>query len=273
MLMYRLDTLGGPALLDPAGSPVPTTRQRLALLALLAIAGARGLTRDKLVARLWPEATGERARHALEQLLYSLRRQPPKELVLGGDPLRLNPAVVTTDVGEFESRLAGGDREGAVALYRGPFLDGFFLSDAPEFEEWAEGERARLAREHARALYEMAKEAGSRGQHTVEIACWRRLAAADPLSEKAAAGLARALAAAGEWSAALDHSRVYDALVGGDLREASPGLTELVERLRTERAPPPPESGRSARYTIVREIGRGSMATVYLARDPKLGRN
>jgi serine/threonine-protein kinase len=113
----------------------------LALLALLAVTGSRGLTRDKLIAYLWPESTPENARHALEQLLYSLRRQTPKELVIGGNPLRLNPAVVAADVEEFDRRLEAGDREAALALYRGPFLDGFFLTDSPEFEEWTEAER------------------------------------------------------------------------------------------------------------------------------------
>ena len=272
--MYRLDTLGGLALLDPAGTPVPTPRLRLALLALLAVAGGRGLTRDKLLAHLWPESTPEHARHALEQLLYSLRRQSPKELVIGGDPLRLNPAVVVTDVGELERKLADGDLESAVALYRGPFLDGFFLSDSPEFEAWAEAERGRLAQAYARGLYELAKEAAARGRHTVEIACWRKLSAADPLSERAAAGLARALATAGDWGAALEHSRAYDAAARRELREERSPMTALVERLRTEQAAGEAESiPTGQRYTILREVGRGSMATVYLARDLKLGRN
>jgi hypothetical protein len=31
-----------------------------------------------------------------------------------------------------------------MALYRGDLLDGFFMSDAPEFEHWLDGERERL---------------------------------------------------------------------------------------------------------------------------------
>jgi DNA-binding SARP family transcriptional activator len=272
--MFRLETLGGLALLDPAGSPVPTTRLRLALLALLAVTGGRGLTRDKLIAYLWPESTPENARHALEQLLYSLRRQAPKDLVIGGDPLRLNPGVVATDVEEFDRKLGAGDREAALALYRGPFLDGFFLADSPEFEGWAEAERSRLGSAQTRALYELAKEAGSRGHHTAEIACWRRLGALDPLSQRAAAGFARALAAVGDWSAALEHSRAYDATVRRELDDGRSSLTGLVERLREEQAAGATrDTAAGQRYAILREIGRGSMATVYLARDLKLGRN
>lgn len=272
--MLRLDTFGGLALLDSAGTPLPTTRLRLALLALLAASRGRGLTRDKVVAYLWPESTAEHARHALEQLLYSLRRQAPKDLVTGGDPLRLNPAIVTTDLWEFEKLMAAGARESAVALYRGPFLDGFFLNDSPEFEEWAESERTRLAREHAQALYDLAKEAGSRGQHTTEIVCWRKLSEVDPMSERSAAGLVRALAAVGDWSAALEHSRKWDAALGRDRDNEHSTLTALVERLRAEQgAASQPGAPSGARYSILREIGRGSMATVYLAWDGKLSRN
>ena len=36
------------------------------------------------------------------------------------------------------------DGHEALELYRGPFLPGFFVADAPEFERWMEEERARL---------------------------------------------------------------------------------------------------------------------------------
>src|SRR5205814_2157898 len=78
--------------------------------------------------------------------LYALRRDlHAQELFLGSSELRLNPQVVSTDVQEFEAALAQVELERAVALYHGPFLDGFFLSGAPEFERWTDGERARLA--------------------------------------------------------------------------------------------------------------------------------
>jgi len=276
--MLRLETFGGLRLTNAAGGQVTTARRRLALLALLASAGERGLTRDKLVGFLWPESPGENAKHALEQLLYSVRRQCPEELVLGPDPLRLNPAVITSDVAEFQRALAQGAPAAAAELHRGPFLDGFFLSDAPEFEQWVEAERARLAAEHAGALYRLAKDAGGAEHHTVEIDWWRRLAALDPLSERTALGLARALARAGDWAGALHHAKAYEALVREELAvPPTPEVTAFVERIRAEharnaqpaalavRAPDTP----AERYRIERELGRGVMATVFLARDLK----
>jgi serine/threonine-protein kinase len=267
--MFRLVTFGGLSLADPGGAPVAVPRLRLAFLALLAGAGERGLTRDKILAYLWPESAAEPARHALEQLLYSLRRQLPKDLVSGSDPLRFNPAVISADVGEFEGALAAGEPAEAVALYRGPFLDGFFLTDAPLFGEWVERERDRLAGEHARALRRLAQAAAGEGRHTAEIDWWRRLSAADPLDERSAIGLIRALAGAGDGAGAMRYARAFETLLRREL--ASPPSAELraeMERLR-KAAAPVPEREESDRYPIVRELGRGGMAKVYLARDRK----
>ena len=97
----RLHTFGGLSLTDGA-EVVASQRQRLALLALLAVAGDRGCTRDKLMAYLWPQSPIEAARHGLQQLLYYLRRQAHGELFLGTDPVRLNPEAISSDVAEFD---------------------------------------------------------------------------------------------------------------------------------------------------------------------------
>jgi DNA-binding SARP family transcriptional activator len=283
--MLRLQAFGGLALLDAGGTPLVTQRRRLALLALLAAAGPRGLSRDKLVAYLWPESSAEHARHALEQLLYSIRRQLSDGIFLGTDPLQVNPSVLSSDVGDFERALARDDPAGAAALYQGPFLDGFFLSDAPAFEQWAESERSRLATAYEGAVYRLAREAGGRGQHTMEIDWWRRLAALDPLSERSALGLARALASAGDWAGALHQAEVFEAFVREELAMApTPELTAFVQGIRTGAKRPgeaagaavpagrrsaPASSSPGERYHIERELGRGTMATVYLARDLK----
>jgi DNA-binding SARP family transcriptional activator/tRNA A-37 threonylcarbamoyl transferase component Bud32 len=271
----RLYTFGGLSLTDGT-EVVAAQRHRLALLALLAVAGERGCTRDKLMAFLWPESPIEAARHGLQQLLYYLRRQAHGELFLGTDPLRLNPEAIGSDVAEFDAALAAGALSQAVALYRGPFLDGFYLGDSPAFESWVEQELARLASAHAAALYRLAHQAGAAEHHTLEIAHWRELAAADPLSERAATGLIRALAAGGDWTAALQHARAHDARVRAEL--ATPpaaDLIALVERLRAEYLLAAPvglatgDRGPEPRYRVERELGRGAAATVYLARDRK----
>jgi eukaryotic-like serine/threonine-protein kinase len=230
---FRLLALGGAALMDSTGTLVAGQRRRLALLVLVATSRERGVSRDKLIASLSPESPIDSARHALHQLLYYLRQQIGDDTFLGTDPLRLNPAVVGFDVADFENALDAGALEPAVALYRGPFLDGFHLGDSPEFEEWAASERFRLAARHADALGRLAEEATARGDHPAACSWWRRLTELDPLSGRAALGLVRSLAAAGDRTGAVRHARLHESLVAAEIGgEPEPGLAALVADLQ-----------------------------------------
>ncbi len=71
--------------------------------------------------------------------------------------------MLTTDLAEYSSALEAGDLSRAVTAYGGPFLDGFYLSDSPDFEHWVEEERARLAERHSAALESLARDAAGRG--------------------------------------------------------------------------------------------------------------
>ena len=84
--MLRLTTFGGLALSRDgvALTGAAAQRSRLSLLALLATAGPTGFSRDKLLLYLWPESDEERARHALKQAVYSLRRELGSEEVIVG---------------------------------------------------------------------------------------------------------------------------------------------------------------------------------------------
>jgi hypothetical protein len=84
MARLRLRTFGGLSLegMDAANGAMPKGRRTLALLALLAKSGSRGLSRDKVTALLWPDSDAERGRNSLSQVLSSLRRDVgPGDLV------------------------------------------------------------------------------------------------------------------------------------------------------------------------------------------------
>ena len=117
MPTYRLETFGKLALSGGASSDLSHQRRRLALLALLAASGERGLSRDQLLAYLWSESAAANARHSLEQLLHTLRRALGESVFSGINPVRLDSQVVASDVTEFERALARGSLADAVALY------------------------------------------------------------------------------------------------------------------------------------------------------------
>lgn len=234
--MFRLRTLGGVSLVGDDASPTgrTTQRRRLALLALLAVARDRGMSRDKILACLWPESDGERARHALSQSLYGIRHELGEAaLVLGIDDVRLNAGIVASDVDEFERSVAAGKLEAAVELYGGPFLDGFFLTDNPEFERWSEIERQRLASLCGGALEALAADAERQNDHRRASGWWRRRANLDPYDSGIAVRLMTALAAAGDRAGALQHARVHALLLQEQL-DAPPdaSVAALAEQLR-----------------------------------------
>lgn len=190
--MLRLMTFGGLTLQHDGGlhTGPASQRRRLAVLAVIAAAGRRGVSRDRLVDLLWPDRAPDAGRHSLYQTLHVLRRAlGGDDLLLGTTTLQLNPAMMSSDVADFEEAVSRGALERAVGLYAGPFLDGFRLEDARDFDQWAEGERLRHAREVASALEALAGEAATRGDFGAAVRWWRRLASAEPVSARAALGL------------------------------------------------------------------------------------
>ena len=70
---FVLRTFGTASLVRADGAPVELPRGRLALLSLLAVAGDRGVSRERICDLLWPDVPTPRARHSLEQMLSVLR--------------------------------------------------------------------------------------------------------------------------------------------------------------------------------------------------------
>ncbi|HEX5724083.1 MAG TPA: BTAD domain-containing putative transcriptional regulator, partial [Longimicrobiaceae bacterium] len=239
-----LELLGAP-LLRKDGQPVSgraAYRRRIALLAVLAAARGRPVGRERLLGLLWPELAADAARHNLSESLYVLRRELGEGIfVAQGSEVALDPARVASDLEAFERALAEGRREDAVEMYRGPFLDGFYVDDAPEFERWVEGERDRLARACAEAVEALAEEAEAAGDPRRAAAWWRRLAAHDPYSSRVALRLVSALGGAGDAAAALRHAEAHATFMHAELGVGlDPGLAALVDRLRAGTVPLPP---------------------------------
>lgn len=236
MDQLRLLTFGGLALFvgDVTQTGPATRRHRLALLALLAVARERGLNRDKIQAHLWPESDVERARHRLNQLVYFQRRHlDNEELFLGRKTLRLNPEVLTIDLWEFNDALARGDHATAVKAYVGPFLDGFFLKGASEFEHWVSAQRQHLSERCAGALTHLAKTAADNGNHRHAVEWWQRAAELNPFDTEIVLRLAEAWVAVGDRAAAVRCAEHYETTLKVELDlPPDPRVTRMIAGLR-----------------------------------------
>lgn len=205
------------------------------LLALVAAATPRAISRDRIMAFLWPESDSARASNSLRQALHSLRRDLGEDLFLpetaGG--IQLDREKVNVDLWVFRDAVARRTPVEAVAAYRGPFLDGFQVSGAAEFCQWVEAERDNVERDYRAALDTLAQRAENAARHDEAVAWRRRLAASDPFSSRVALGLLKALTAAGDRPGALQHAIAHEGLVRSHLEvDTDPAISEFVASLR-----------------------------------------
>lgn len=233
--MFSLQLLGGARLLaDEIAIRGPATqRHRLALMAILAAAHPDGVTRDRLIALLWPDRDAGHARNLLKQAVHAIRYVVGDGAILtAGDDLTLNAALIRADLIDFRRVVTEGDYGRAVELCRGRFLDGFYLKGAAEFEHWVDREQDRIAMARAAAVESLAEAAEQRADLEDAVFRWKERSAHDPYDSRVATRLIGALAAHGNRAAALQHARTHEALLRAEFDVAPPPeFYQFVEQL------------------------------------------
>lgn len=250
--MIELRVLGALQVTASGGrdvEPLVHQTKRAALLAYLAAATPRGQhRRDKLLALFWPELDQAHARAALNQALYVLRATLGEDALLphGDGAVALTDAV-WCDATAFDTALDAGHAAEALQLYRGDLLEGFFLSGAPEFEHWLDGERERLRLRASDGAWALAETKAAAGD-PFEAARWARWAAdRHPADEMVTRRLMTFLSRLGDRAAA---TRAYQDLVERLAQEyelqPSAETEALAASIRQEERPLRPASTRSA---------------------------
>jgi len=241
--MYRLRVLGGFALEGPTGGAAPPLPQRRAeaVLGVLAVCGEVGCTRERLLALLWPESDEARSRHGLRDALHFIRQALGAEAIrASGDLLRLDPAVVESDVHLFTQALQAEQRAEAVKVYGGPLLDGFHVDEAAEFERWLDAERTRLARECGEALEHLAEAAEVAGAWKEAGRWWARAVELDPLNSHLVLQQVRAMAAIGDRANAIKLADAHGRRLRAELDlEPDRDVLAKIERIRRGELPTP----------------------------------
>ncbi|GAB4577603.1 MAG: AAA family ATPase [Anaerolineales bacterium] len=208
----HLHLLGSPALQTDDSHPIEfDTRKALAVLAYLAMHD-QPFQRDTLAALFWPELDQSRARAALRRTLTPLNHALGDALVITRDTLALNPAFhLWVDARAFEAAAKPSAEietlQNAAALYKGDFMAGFTLRDAPEFDNWQFFESDRLRRLYASTLERLIPLLTARGNHAPALEHARAWLALDPLHEPAHRTLMRLYAQTDQRAAALRQYR------------------------------------------------------------------
>lgn len=230
--------------------PKPPSPKARSLLAYLILRHDSTIPRDRLVGLFWPEQSDARARRALSNALWDIRRAlgPAVErLVAEGDAVSvlLQPGD-WLDVAEFQKnvdRRAGTaayqerkivELKQAVDLYRADFLEDCY-------DDWALVERERLREVYLRALGQLItlhKQGGDYEQALVEA---QRLVAADPLREAAHRELMRLYHLLGRSRTALKQFATLCDLLTEELGVApTPASVTLCREIAAALAEEPP---------------------------------
>lgn len=234
MPRIRLQLLGFTDLRDPEGGEIRSILaqpKRLALLAYLACTPASGFQRrDKLLGLLWPELDQERARAALRQSVYFLKKcLAPIEVLerRGEGELGISRETLWCDVVAFGEAVEAADWEAALELYRGDLLEGLFLRESPEFEHWLEDERDRLRELACKAGWARAYDLVEAGDPAEAERVAQRVLSLVPADETDVRRFIEAIATAGDRAAALGFYDRFTALLAEDL-----GVMPSVETRR-----------------------------------------
>lgn len=202
-----LRLLGAPALVTGAGVVPITLQHGAALLGLLAVTPG-ALSREHVVALLWPDADTGVARARLRRLVYRLDGLAGRPLVdAGADRLALCRDGLRVDLDEFQrtargavvdapeaASLAGFDRW--IVHASQPLLDGVAFGSAG-FDDWLHGQRLEQRHLLARLLARLGERHLAVGDADAADAAAQRLLALDAFDEPAHVLAMRAAAARG----------------------------------------------------------------------------
>jgi predicted ATPase/DNA-binding SARP family transcriptional activator len=201
--------------------------------------------RDALTGLLWGEMAEADARNNLRQALSNLRKLVGSHLVITRVTAEFCVETpFSLDVQQFERHLRAyetaeapiADLEAAVSLYRGEFLAGFYLHDAPAFEEWMLAQRERYRSLALYALHTLTGHYLRHREYDRAIDAATHLLALDSWREEAHRQLMLALARSGQRAAALAQYETCRRILDQELGVApSAETTALYERIRATR--------------------------------------
>jgi len=229
-----------------------------ALLAYLSLEAKQPLRRDALAGFLWPERPESAARQNLRQALSNLRHvlqddlRPLPFFHLTRETVQFtNADHAWLDVSLFDSLLnacqlhdhlsletcttCAGRLQEALQLYRGEFLEGFFLDDSSAFEEWAEKKRRHYHRQTLGMLRTLALFYQRQGNYEQSLAlAWRELGM-EAWREEAHRHIMHTLALSGQRDAALAHFETCRRMIEDELGVSpSKETMALYERIRSQ---------------------------------------
>lgn len=253
----KIMTLGGVRILLN-NTPVTNliTRKVEALLIYLACNPGEH-QREVLAEMFWDDLPAERAAGNFRNILSNLRQNLDPFLLITRQTVAINPeGNITIDVRELDAALKLCENhwkqygtfsrpvitqlDEAIGLYRGLFLEGFYLRDSRGFEGWSMLESERVRTQLIDALIRLAAASTKRGDFSDSARYANRLLQLDSLNEEAHRLLMSSLALSGQRTAALSQYELCRKLLDDELGvEPEDETVALYDEIREGSYAPP----------------------------------
>src|SRR6266576_1391795 len=263
MDLLRLSVLGTPEVFHNGSRLTFPLRKAQALLLYLGVEGGMH-SRSKLAALLWPDSEPSDALKGLRNALTLLRSllatpdtsaSPHSHLLAEQDLLGLDPqAPFELDLDVVQQAYHQAQRlstfpsqepraalvtqvQQALALVRGPFLEGFWLREETGFDEWVRQQQQQWQVRLPLLLDRLSSWQEVGGELEPARVTLTRWLALDPLSEEACRRLMRVDLALGDPGAALQVYATLRAHLAEELRvKPSAETLALAEQIRASAA-------------------------------------
>ena len=219
-----------------------------ALLYYLAVTG-RAHSRVALAGLFWGDLSDTQARVNLSKCLSNLRKLLGDHLTISRQVIEFNressywldveqllDAALSTE--PIDAQTAGAPSTNTTAqkvdkLYQGDFLEGFYVQNAPEFEQWVQLERERLQETYLYSLSALAEQSSQDGDLGSAIRYMQKILSIEPWQEKAHRQLMGLYAQNGQRSAAIAQFESCRANLQDELAvDPSQETIELLEKIR-----------------------------------------
>lgn len=218
------------------------SRKADALLIYLAC-HERPFSREQLATLFWGDSPQTKALANLSVILSSLRKQLASYIITDRYTIAFNHAADNfVDYAAFTQGIASARRKQhntstrstavqlaqAIELYRGPFLSGFNVRQAADFEAWALIEQEQLTQLAIEALDTLINFHLSREQYTHGITYAQRSVTLDPLYETTHRQLMQLYALDGQRNAALMQYETCRTILSAELGVEPDDETQLL---------------------------------------------
>ena len=203
------------------------SRRTVGLLGYLA-AERRPVARDLLAALFWPDEAYAKGRANLSRELHNLAQILPDCWDLDRQSVTFFPSANTVVDLDQLLHLEAQERWGEAAkMVGGEFLEGMYLDDNPEFENWLLGERERWRARAETVLKRVIVGHTRRGRYTDALHDAQRLLQFAPWDEETYRHTMRLLAWTGQRGAALRQFESCKRALGEEL-DVEPALETIA---------------------------------------------